>query len=909
MVRWIFLLSFVLTLTMPLQAQVPPRPYLDQLPPLLDRELFFGDPEISGAQLSPDGRWLTFLKPYNGVRNIWIKGIDEPFEAARPLTADERPVPGYFWSQDSRYVLYVQDKGGNEDFHVYAVDPTMPPDPESGVPPARDLTPYENTRAIIYAVPEATPGQILVGLNDRDPRWHDVYRIDLATGERTLVLKNEQELAGFTFDLEGRLRLATRITEDGSTEILRVDGDALVPVYTCSVEEACSPLRFHRDGRRVYLITNRGERDLTELVLFDPETGTETFVERDPEGQVDFGGAVFSDRTEELIATYYVGDRLRIYPRTEALAQDLEFLRSQLPEGELYLGSTTEDERLVLVTVQRDVDPGAVYLYDRQQRRVELLYRSRPELPTEYLAPMQAIRYRARDGVEIPAYLTLPRGVEPKGLSAVVLVHGGPWARDTWGYDAFAQFLANRGYAVLQPNFRGSAGYGKAFLNAGNKQWGTGVMQHDVTDGVRYLIESGIADPNYIAIMGGSYGGYATLAGLTFTPELYAAGVSIVGPSNLLTLLKTIPPYWAAVRRIFDTRVGNPDDPADRERLKAQSPFYHADRIRAPLLVIQGANDPRVKKTESDQIVVAARDNGVEVAYMVAPDEGHGFRGEMNRLAMIAEIERFLARHLGGRYQEEMSPELEAHLASLMVDPATVTLPDTLALAKAQQAALPEADGRLIRPATMRYETTIQAQGQQFTIGSERTVQAARLNGRAVWMVVDYVRMPMGETRDTSWVDQYTLRPVRRSVRGMGTLVLNYADDRITGRMQSPMGAMAIDKALEAPVVGDGGAFDLYVAGLPLKEGFEVTLRVFNPQQQEVRPVRLQVTGSQTLETPAGSFEVYVVQIEMLDGGLGSGTLHVLRDAPHFSVLTEQQLPAQMGGGMAVTRLIALELE
>lgn len=619
--RWLLLLCFTLW-TGSLMAQVAPRSYLDRLPPLLDRELFFGEPEISGARLSPDGRYLTFLKPYRGVRNIWIKGIDEPFEAARPLTADERPVPGYFWSEDSRYVLYVQDKGGNEDFHLYAVDPTAEPDPATGVPPARNLTPYENTRAIVLATPEVTPRQILVGLNDRDPRWHDVYRLDLDTGERTLLLKNEAELAGFEFDLEGRLRLALRVTEDGGSEILRVDGEHLTPVYRCSVEETCTTVRFHRNGRQVYLITNRGEHDKTALVLFDPETGQETLVERDPEGQVDFGGAIFSDQTEELVATYYVGDRMRVYPKDATFAQDLEFLRTQLPEGELYFGSATEDERLVLVTVQRDVDPGAVYLYDRQQRKVQLLYRSRPELPVEHLAPMQAVHYRARDGAEIPAYLTLPKNVEPKGLAAVVLVHGGPWARDFWGYDPYAQFLANRGYAVLQPNFRGSEGYGKAFLNAGNKQWGTGVMQHDVTDGVRYLIESGIADPQGIAIMGGSYGGYATLAGLTFTPELYAAGVSIVGPSNLITLLKTIPPYWASARRIFDTRVGNPDDPADRLRLIAQSPFYHAHRIRAPLLVIQGANDPRVKKTESDQIVVAARENGVSVAYMVAPDEG-----------------------------------------------------------------------------------------------------------------------------------------------------------------------------------------------------------------------------------------------------------------------------------------------
>lgn len=904
--RWLLLLCFTLW-TGSLMAQVAPRSYLDRLPPLLDRELFFGEPEISGARLSPDGRYLTFLKPYRGVRNIWIKGIDEPFEAARPLTADERPVPGYFWSEDSRYVLYVQDKGGNEDFHLYAVDPTTEPDPATGVPPARNLTPYENTRAIILATPEVTPRQILVGLNDRDPRWHDVYRLDLDTGERTLLLKNEAELAGFEFDLEGRLRLALRVTEDGGSEILRVDGEHLTPVYRCSVEETCTTVRFHRNGRQVYLITNRGEHDKTALVLFDPETGQETLVERDPEGQVDFGGAIFSDQTEELVATYYVGDRMRVYPKDATFAQDLEFLRTQLPEGELYFGSATEDERLVLVTVQRDVDPGAVYLYDRQQRKVQLLYRSRPELPVEHLAPMQAVHYRARDGAEIPAYLTLPKNVEPKGLAAVVLVHGGPWARDFWGYDPYAQFLANRGYAVLQPNFRGSEGYGKAFLNAGNKQWGTGVMQHDVTDGVRYLIESGIADSQGIAIMGGSYGGYATLAGLTFTPELYAAGVSIVGPANLITLLKTIPPYWASARRIFDTRVGNPDDPTDRLRLIAQSPFYHAHRIRAPLLVIQGANDPRVKKTESDQIVVAARENGVSVAYMVAPDEGHGFRGEMNRLAMIAAIERFLAQHLGGRFQATMSAELEAHLRSLMVDPATVTLPDTLALQQAQRGALPPAQGTWLRPVTLHYETTLSVQGQTFTLRSERRLELGRLDGQAVWQLVDRVRMPMGETTDTVWVDQATLRPLRRHAQGMGTLWLTYEDGHVSGRLQSPMGTMNIEKELQAPVVGDGGAFDVYLAGLPLREGYEATLRVFDPQQQEVRPMKLTVTGTQTVAIPAGTFTAYVVRLEALDDGSGSGLLYVNQEAPHHVLQAEMQLPAQMGGGTAKTRLLAME--
>jgi dipeptidyl aminopeptidase/acylaminoacyl peptidase len=646
-------------------------------PPLIDRELFFGDPEISGAQIAPDGALISFIKPYRGVRNIWIKTVEEPFADARPVTADTtRPVTSYFWSEDARYVLYAQDKGGNENYHVYAVDPRAESAPATGVPPARDLTPYENTRAMIYAVPESTPGEILVGINDRDPRWHDAYRLDLQTGVRTLVWRNEQDLSSYEFDLGGKLRLASRRTQDGGTEILRVDGDSLTTVYSCSVEETCYPLRFHKDGERVYLVTNKGDRDLTALVLFDPRTRQEQLVQRDPEGQVDFGGAEFSDRTEELVATYYVGDRLRIYPLTDQIKHDLELLGNELPEGEIYLGSSTEDETRILVSVQRDVDPGSVYLYDRPSGAVELLYRSRPELPSEQLAAERAIRYRARDGVEIPAYLTLPKGVAPHGLPTVIVPHGGPWGRDTWGYDPFAQLMANRGYAVLMPNFRGSAGFGKAFLNAGNGEWGTGVMQHDITDGVRYLIDQGIADPDRVGIMGGSYGGYATLAGLTFTPDLYAAGVSIVGPSNLLTLLNSIPPYWAPLKRVFNVRVGNPDDPADVARLKEQSPYFHADRIRAPLLVVQGANDPRVKQAESDQIVVAARDNGVDVAYLVAPDEGHGFRGRENRLAMIAAIEEFLAGHLGGRYQQEMPPDIAQRLAELRVDVSTVTLPD-----------------------------------------------------------------------------------------------------------------------------------------------------------------------------------------------------------------------------------------
>jgi dienelactone hydrolase len=343
---------------------------------------------------------------------------------------------------------------------------------------------------------------------------------------------------------------------------------------------------------------------------------------------------------------------------------------------------------------------------------------------------MQAVRYQARDGLEIPAYLTIPRGVEGRNLPVVVTPHGGPWARDMWGYDPYTQFLANRGYAVLQPNFRGSTGYGKAFLNAGNGEWGTGAMQHDITDGVKYLIDQGIADPEQVAIFGGSYGGYATLAGVAFTPDLYAAGVSYVGPSNLITLLNSIPPYWKPIKAMFDVRLGDPEDPADHERLLAQSPLFSAEQITAPLLVIQGANDPRVKKRESEQIVVALRDLGREVEYILAEDEGHGFAGHENRLAFSVAMERFLAQHLHGRYQEETSDEIGATLAALTVDVSTVVVAEAPTMTvDAATAPLPMADGSLLEPATLQYSVTAPMMGQEMVFDITRVYETGTVHG------------------------------------------------------------------------------------------------------------------------------------------------------------------------------------
>ena len=641
------------------------------LPPVIPRELFFGDPKITGAQLSPDGQFLAFQKPLDGVINVWVKGINEPMDAARPVTADaESPIMIYFWSADGRYILYAQDEGGNENFHIYAVEPEAV---DENVAAARDLTPVDGITAVIYSVPKRAPNHIIIGLNDRNPQFHDVYRLDLTTGERSLLIRNDEQIARWIADLDGNVRLAYRQTGEQGNEILAVEDGGLTPVYTCRIEETCAPIRFHPDGQRVYLMSNR-DGNLIQLELFHLESQQSQVVEIDPENQVDFGGAMFSEVTDELMATFYVGDRVRIYPQNDKTAADFAFLQQQFPDVDIAVTSLTQDDRLALIGVQSDVNPGSTYLFDRSTQTLEKLYDSRPELPSEQLATMQPIRYTARDGLEIPAYLTLPQGVDPVNLPVIVMPHGGPWVRDMWGYNPFTQFLANRGYAVLQPNFRGSTGYGKAFLNAGNNEWGTGAMQHDLTDGVQYLIDEGIADPERVGIFGGSYGGYATLAGLAFTPDIYAVGVSDVGPSNLITLLQSIPPYWEAIKATFALRLGDLDNPSDRERLEAQSPLFAADQIQAPLMVMQGANDPRVKQAESDQIVAALRDLGRPVEYLIAPNEGHSFRKEINVLAMTAALERFLAEHLGGRYQAEMASDVQAQLEALTVDIATVTV-------------------------------------------------------------------------------------------------------------------------------------------------------------------------------------------------------------------------------------------
>jgi len=864
--------------------------------PLIDRELFFGDPEISGAQISPDGKFIAFIKPFKGTRNIWVKRTEEPFDKAKPITADtKRPIPGYFWSRDGKYILFVQDQGGDENYNVYAVNPADAPATGQDVPSARNLTEAKGIRAAIYSVPRSEPDAIYVGLNDRDKAWHDLYKVKISTGERTLVRQNSERITGWVFDLKDQLKMATRSAENGDTEVLRVDDKGFTKVYSCNVFEGCGPVQFHKDGQRVYFVTNKGAGlDLTRLVLFNPTTGKEELVEADPMSRVDFGGANFSEVTDELVSTTYNDDRVRIYWKDKSFESDYKLLQKKLPGKEISFSDSTKDERLWLITAYSDTEPGERHLFDRQTKKLTLQYRVREKLPRNALVPMKAIRYKSSDGMEIPAYLTLPMGVPAKNLPAIIVPHGGPWARDSWGYNGFAQFLANRGYAVLQPNFRGSTGYGKKFIDAGNKQWGD-KMQDDVTWAAKYLIAEGIADPKKVGIMGGSYGGYATLAGVTFTPDTYAAAVAIVAPSNLITLLESIPPYWEPIRKLFYERMGDPNTAEGKAQLLRQSPLTHAEKIKTPLLVVQGANDPRVNKRESDQIVIALRDRGFPVEYLVAPDEGHGFARPVNNMAMFATAEKFLGKHLGGRFQETATPEVTARLKEITVDPKTVTL---VKKSEATASVDPKPNSGLTA-GTSNYKATIEAGGQSIPL----TVKSEVKEDGNSWVVSETAMTPQGEMSDVSTIEKGTLLLTRRVInQGPVAIELNVKDNKATGTMTVNGQARPISVDLGGSLFADGAGMYDVIAALPLAEGYAVGFRNLDVMKQKPSMKNLKVVGKESVTVPAGTFNAYKVEITSADNEADKTMVWIAQDTR--KVLKISAVLTALNGAVLTSELV-----
>lgn len=614
---------------------------------LIPRRVLFGNPDKAASRISPDGKYLSYLAPVDGVLNVWVGPVAD-LDSAVPVTKDtKRGIRSYYWAYTSKHILYRQDVGGDEDWHVYSAD--------LATKETKDLTPLEKVSAQFQEVSHRFPDQVLVGLNDRDPQLHDIYRINIRTGDRELVLKNPG-FSDFISDDDFKVRFGIKFTEDGGNLVQKFDGKSgWVDFIKVPMQDTLTtnPVGFDKSGQTLYLMDSRG-RDTGALAALDIATGKSKVVASSDLADVD--GILNHPTDNTILAASFTYLRKEWQVLDPSVKADFEYLRS-VADGELEITSQTLDNQQWSVAFLMDNGPVRYYRYDRAAKKAHFLFTNRKDLEEVKLAKMQPVVIKARDGMKLVSYLTLPLGstssstaeARPaKPLPLVLTVHGGPWARDEWGYDSEHQLLANRGYAVLSVNFRGSTGFGKQYVNSGNREWAA-KMHNDLLDAVEWAVDEKIADPKRIGIMGASYGGYATLVALTFTPDVFACGVDIVGPSNILTLLSTVPAYWQPAIQMFRDRVGDFTSEEGKKFLESRSPLGLVDRIRRPLLIGQGANDPRVKQSESDQIVKAMQQKKIPVTYVLYPDEGHGFARPENQLSFYAVTEAFLKEHLGGR--------------------------------------------------------------------------------------------------------------------------------------------------------------------------------------------------------------------------------------------------------------------
>jgi dipeptidyl aminopeptidase/acylaminoacyl peptidase len=615
---------------------------------LIPRAHLFGSPYKTFARISPDGRLLAWKAPVDGVLNIWVAPIAS-LEDARPITNDrKRGIFHYRWTYQDNQIVYLQDENGNENFHLFTVDALTTT--------TRDLTPFDRVSARILQISRTVRNRIAVSMNKRDQKFHDLYTVDLASGELTPVEENPG-FAFFMCDDRYNVHLAVRNTPAGKREILRRHESGWRPLVTFAPEDARASHPAHLDAlaKSVFIHDSRG-RDRAALTRVDLKTGESKILAA--HDRADIGPVLRDSRTFEPVAYGVIAERLEYFALDPLIQPDLDFLRKQ-DVGDWLVSSRTEDDTFWTIRAQSDTQPFREYLFDRTAKSLRLLHHARPELANAPLLPMRPETIKSRDGLDLVSYLTLPRDAASKAPQPMVLlVHGGPWARDMFGYNPIHQWLANRGYAVLSVNFRGSAGFGKAFLNAGDQEWGRR-MDDDLLDAVKWAIDQGIADMRRIAIMGGSYGGYATLAGVSRSPQQYACGIDFFGPSSLETFIRSIPPYWESMRSDWVKAIGNPETEEGLHLLRERSPLLQANRIAKPLLISHGANDPRVKQAESDQMVDSLKRSGIPVTYLLYPDEGHGFARPENAIAFFAIAEHFLARHLGGRAEPIHVDELD----------------------------------------------------------------------------------------------------------------------------------------------------------------------------------------------------------------------------------------------------------
>lgn len=631
--------------------------------PLIPRQVLFGNPDKASLRISPDGKQISFRAPAEGVMNVWVAPFDDP-GAAVPVTKDTlRGIRIYFWAYTSEHIIYLQDKGGDENWQVHTVNIATKED--------KNLTPFEEIldpdgkpmtlpngkkmrpRAQIQEVSHKFTNEILIGLNNRNPQYHDIYRLDILTGEMKLIQPNDSFL-GFQTDDDYNIRFAARLTPDGGNEFFKPDGKGgWQPFDKIPMEDLLTtgPVGFDKTGQVLYMIDSRG-RNTAALTALDLESGETKVLAEDPRADISDIMMHPTEKTIQAAATNYTRTEWKVLD--QSIQPEIDYLKP-LADGDMEVTSRSLDDKVWTVAFVVDNGPVRYYLYDRTKKKAKFMFTNRKELEGFKLSKMHPVVIKSRDGLNLVSYLTLPswtdmdndaRPSEP--LPMVLFVHGGPWARDSWGYHSYHQWLSNRGYAVLSVNYRGSTGFGKSFINASSLEW-AGKMHDDLIDAVSWAVDQGIAIKDSVAIMGGSYGGYATLVGLTFTPDVFICGVDIVGPSNLRTLLETIPPYWKPLMEMWATRVGDVRTEEGRKFLDSRSPLTYVDKISKPLLIGQGANDPRVKQSEADQIVKAMQEKNIPVTYVLYPNEGHGFARPENRLSFNAVTDIFLAEHLGGR--------------------------------------------------------------------------------------------------------------------------------------------------------------------------------------------------------------------------------------------------------------------
>ncbi|MBB4823252.1 dipeptidyl aminopeptidase/acylaminoacyl peptidase [Sporosarcina luteola] len=586
----------------------------------------------SEFDLSPDGEYISYMSDWENRMNVFVKKMHEDSEPIRVTSSTDRDIALSFWKDD--HILYFKDNGGDENYHIYSSNLNGQEE--------RDLTPYPDVRVQLVSNLQGIENEILIEMNKEDPTVYDVYRLNIKTGELHHVAKNPGNIGGWLADHDGKIRIAVETDGVNSTVLYReTEEDEFKPFVQTEQSDVISPIAFSKDNQSIYALSNKG-RDKLELVVFDLDAN-EKVLYSNP--QVDVMGVIYHQAKDKLLATGYVTDKQHLIffdKEFESLFNKLQD-KLQVTESELWIMDFNEDMTKFIVNVSSDKEFGIDYYYDSTTDELTKLSELAPWIDRDLLADMHPISYTSRDGLTIHGYLTLPKNKKPENLPLIVNPHGGPWARDFWSFNPEVQLLANRGYAVLQMNFRSSTGYGKAFTDAGNKEWGLKI-QDDITDGVQWAIDQGIADPDRIGIYGTSFGGYATLAGIAFTPDLYAAAVDNVGVANLFTLLETIPPYWETMRQDLYKKMGHPED--DKELLEAVSPVFHADKMKTPLFIAQGANDPRVNRAESDQMVEALQKRGVEVKYMLKENEGHGFHNEENRIEFYNAMIEFLDKHL-----------------------------------------------------------------------------------------------------------------------------------------------------------------------------------------------------------------------------------------------------------------------